>query len=319
MRLLRRIAEHVAPGSLLLTETNVPSPENLSYFGQGDEAHMVYQFPLPPLLLETMLSEDPGCLNHWMRALPAPPPGCTYFNFLASHDGVGVRALEGILDEQGLERLLHAMHSFGGFVSMRAGPDGRDHPYEINISWFDAMSGTYAGADDWQISRFLCSQLILLGLQGVPAIYIHSLLATGNDMEGVERTGRLRSINRKQWERADLDPLLRAERTPQRVVFGELRRLIRVRAAEPCFDPIAEQRVLSADAGLFAFERRHPEGRRHLLALHNVTRSVQVFTGPDPILGHTGHWQDLISGRSLASGADKIRLDPYQSMWLLAV
>ncbi len=317
VRLLRRIAGAVAPGSLLLTETNVPSPENLSYFGTGDEAHMVYQFPLPPLLLETMLSENPGHLVNWLSQLPEPPAGCTYFNFTASHDGIGVRALEGILDEQGLARLLSAMHGFGGFVSMRAGDDGRDRPYEINIAWFDAMAGTYAGADDWQVARFLCSQVILLGLQGVPAIYIHSLLATGNDMEGVERTGRLRSINRKQWQRAELDPLLRAERTPQHYVFNELRRLARIRGAEPCFDPAAPQRVLDCGDGVFAFERRQPGGGRRLLALHNVTRSVRPVTPPADGEDLAGPWHDLISGRSHRDGLSGLALDPYQAVWLL--
>ncbi len=318
VRVLRCIADLVAPGGCLLTETNVPSAENLSYFGAGDEAHMVYQFPLPPLLLETMLSEDPQHLRTWLQELPAPPAGCTYLNFTASHDGIGVRALEGILDAPGLEKLLQAMHGFGGFVSMRADHAGIDRPYEINIAWFDAMSGTYAGADEWQCERFLCSQLIMLGLQGVPAVYILNLLATGNDMEGVERTGRLRSINRRRWQRADLDPLLRSERTPNHFVFNELRRVLRIRCGERCFDPAVAQHVLDCAPGCLAFARIDADGGRSLIAVHNVTRSV---CRPDLAAAgtqHAGTWHDLISGHSYPHGVTDLQLDPYQSAWLVA-
>ncbi|KAB1990937.1 alpha-amylase, partial [Haemophilus parainfluenzae] len=75
-----------------------------------------------------------------------------------------------------------------------------ESPYEINISLFDAMKGTVKGEDHWQIQRFLCSQTIMMSLEGIPAFYIHSLLATRNYTEGAEATGINRTINRYKWD-----------------------------------------------------------------------------------------------------------------------
>ena len=86
---MRDLFDQLAPQALLLTETNVPHDENVSYFGDGDEAHMVYQFSLPPLLLDAFLNEDALPLKRWLANLQSPPAGATYFNFTASHDGVG--------------------------------------------------------------------------------------------------------------------------------------------------------------------------------------------------------------------------------------
>mgnify|MGYP002735326835 CR=1 FL=1 len=210
----------------------MPHHENLSYFGlerlaeggEPDEAHLVYQFSLPPLLLHTLTGGDATLLASWLESLPELPPGCSYLNFTASHDGIGVRPLEGWLPPHEIEALLELMHRFGGFVSMRKRTDGEDAPYEINITWFDAMQGTRRGRDPWQIERFLCSQHLMLALQGIPALYLHCLTGTLNDLEGVERSGRLRSINRRRWHLDELDELLDSRNTPTREVFLALKK-----------------------------------------------------------------------------------------------
>ena len=311
VKALRAIMEAVRPDSVLLTETNVPHPENISYFGAGDEAHMVYQFALPPLVLHALVSGDGSALNHWAANLAPPPPGCTFLNFVASHDGIGLRALEGWVPEGEVQRLIDAMHRFGGFVSMRAHGDGRQTPYEINIALFSACRGTYQGEDGWQIQRFLCAQLIMLSMQGIPALYIHSLLATPNDHAGVERTGRTRSINRRQWQWAELQPLLEAHFTPQAQVFNALRDLLKARRAEPCFHPDAPQRVLDLGPSMLAIERRH--GERRVLALHNLTREpLPLDPATLPIASRA---RDLISGECCSP--DALTLQPYQVAWLL--
>lgn len=278
VRLLRAIVDHVAPGTLLITETNVPHQENISYFGldrlpagDPDEAHMVYQFALPPLLLHTLTRGEASTLQTWLASLPVLPDQCTYLNFTASHDGIGVRPLEGLLPDHERDALLELMHRFGGFVSMRSNPDGSDTPYEINITWFEAMRGTRRGPDPWQVARFLCSQAIMLSLQGIPALYIHTLTGTLNDVEGVERSGRLRSINRRRWQRSELDLLLDSPSTPTHDVFHALNRLLDQRRKEPCFHPNAAQRVVVSAPELLAVERGPLHDGRRLLALYNVT------------------------------------------------
>ncbi|PWV83210.1 sugar phosphorylase [Halomonas sp. A11-A] len=317
VRLLRAVVDHVAPGTLLLTETNVPHHENLSYFGlerlpaPPDEAHLVYQFPLPPLLLHTLTGGDATLLASWLDSLPELPPGCSYLNFTASHDGIGVRPLEGWLPPHEIEALLELMHRFGGFVSMRKHPDGEDAPYEINITWFDAMQGTRRGRDPWQIERFLCSQHLMLALQGIPALYLHCLTGTLNDLEGVERSGRLRSINRRRWQLDELDELLDSRHSPTRVIFLALKRRLAIRRREPCFHPDAPQRVLPAPPALLVVERGPLADGRRLLAIHNVSDRRQPLAVAALA---AGEWFDLLENRPWTPVES---LAPYRTLWLV--
>ncbi|RUR27779.1 alpha-amylase [Vreelandella andesensis] len=323
VRLLRAIVDEISPGTLIITETNVPHAENISYFGlerlaQGapDEAHMVYQFALPPLLLHTLTRGEATTLQTWLASLPILPKHCTYLNFTASHDGIGVRPLEGLLPDHERDALLELMHRFGGFVSMRSNPDGSDSPYEINITWFEAMRGTRRGPDPWQIARFLCSQAIMLTLQGIPALYIHTLTGTLNDVEGVERSGRLRSINRRRWQRDELAVLLDSPSTPTHDVFRALSRLLELRRAEPCFHPNAAQRVLPTPPELLAIERGPLHDGRRLLALFNVTDTLLPLDNVGAALEQalSQHaWRDL----DLQNSEEETALPPYAIRWMV--
>ena len=324
VRLLRAIVDEIAPGTLLITETNVPHAENISYFGlerlakgAPDEAHMVYQFALPPLLLHTLTRGEATTIQTWLNSLPVLPEQCTYLNFTASHDGIGVRPLEGLLPDHERDALLELMHRFGGFVSMRSNPDGSDTPYEINITWFEAMCGTRRGPDPWQIARFLCSQAIMLSLQGIPALYIHTLTGTLNDVEGVERSGRLRSINRRRWQLDELALLLESPSTPTHDVFHALHRLLVQRRQEPCFHPNAPQRVIETPPELLAIERGPLRNGRRLLALYNVTDSKFDLAHAGDALNQAltqYHWQPL----DPLTAHHEETLPPYAVRWLAA-
>jgi len=324
VRLLRAIVDEIAPGTLLITETNVPHAENISYFGlerlakgAPDEAHMVYQFALPPLLLHTLTRGEATTIQTWLNSLPVLPEQCTYLNFTASHDGIGVRPLEGLLPDHERDALLELMHRFGGFVSMRSNPDGSDTPYEINITWFEAMCGTRRGPDPWQIARFLCSQAIMLSLQGIPALYIHTLTGTLNDVEGVERSGRLRSINRRRWQLDELALLLESPSTPTHDVFHALHRLLVQRRQEPCFHPNAPQRVIETPPELLAIERGPLRNGRRLLALYNVTDGKFDLAHAGDALNQAltqHHWQPL----DPLTAHHEETLPPYAVRWLAA-
>ncbi len=317
VKLLRDILSFVNPGCILLTETNVPHTENISYFGDGDEAHMVYQFALPPLVLHALNRGTSVHLVEWAGALTPLQPDCTYLNFTASHDGIGLRALEGILSDNEVSDLVESMHRFGGFVSMKSNPDGVDTPYEINISLFDALQGTRRGPDQWQVDRFVCSQAIMLSLKGIPAMYIHSLVATPNDLHGVEVSGRTRSINRKKWQYEELATLLKSENTAQHEVYYRLERLLEIRSKEKCFHPDSDQEIIYASNGIFVVLRTVSESGRRLLAVHNVTHAVQPITlKMYPELSDKTKWQDILSGEVLRDILPMIQLQPYQVMWL---
>ena len=142
IRLFRTLIGHVAEDALIITETNVPSLENFSYLGRGDEAHIIYNFPLPPLLLHTLVTGDSRALIQWLKTLPSPMPGTGWLNFIASHDGIGLRPVEGILSDLELDRLIEGVKTFGARISVRALNDHQSNPYEINISLWDAFKGT---------------------------------------------------------------------------------------------------------------------------------------------------------------------------------
>ncbi|MBF0265354.1 MAG: sugar phosphorylase, partial [Gammaproteobacteria bacterium] len=197
IQLLRLLIETKNHRSIVITETNIPHRENLTYFGNANEAHAIYNFALPPLLLNTLVTGNCLYLKNWLMTLPPAQNGTTYFNFIASHDGIGLRPIEGILSDIETQQLIDTMMKFGGKISWRAVENAdnktiENKAYEINISLFDALSGTLEGKDQWQIPRYICAHIIMLSIEGIPAFYIHSLLATENDYQRAEMTSQNR-------------------------------------------------------------------------------------------------------------------------------
>ncbi len=313
VKLMRELAELINPDAILLTETNVPDRENRSYFGENfDEAHMIYQFPLPPLLLYTLHTGNSQKLTEWAQTIPTPDDEATYFNFTASHDGIGLRPAEGIIPSSRLEEMVGQMKAFGGYVNTKSNPDGSESPYEINISWFDAMKGTHEGPDNHQVERFLCSQTIMMSLRGIPGFYIHSLLATENDHQEVARTGQNRSINRKTWDYDQLIERLNDQSHPAHQVFTRLKKLMRIRSRQPAFHPNADQAILDLGSQLFALRRTHESGQS-LWSISNITAQSHIFDLR--LLESQGKMHDLISGQTW-SFDQEITLEPYQTLWL---
>ena len=317
IKILRLLIEHHSPDAVVITETNVPNRENLTYFGNANEAHVIYNFSLPPLLINTLVTGDCKHLKTWLMSMPPAQMGTTYLNFIASHDGIGMRPTDGLLTDEEKQRLINTMDSFGGKVSYRRTADGRDQPYEINIALYDALRGTAeSGADHWQLQRFICAHTIMLALEGIPAFYIHSLLATENDLERVEHTGRLRSINRSQWQLDDLERKLADPLSHHSKAFHELTRLIAIRRKQSAFHPNATQFTLHLGLQLFGFWRQSMRRDQSIFCIHNISDEVQPVALSDINLIGTDHWQDLISGMKIDDLSGSITLKPYQSVWL---
>jgi len=318
VKTLRDVLDLLAPGIVLLTETNVPHAENVGYFGAGSEAHMVYQFSLPPLLLHALETGQSRYLTDWIAGLEPPPPGCTFFNFTASHDGIGLRPLEGLLPDTELNALMERMRQKGGRVSRRENPDGSQTPYELNITYFDALSFPGEAGTELGIARFLCSQTILLSLQGMPGIYFNSLVAAPNWPEGVRETGRVRTINRRKWEWAELEHWLADATRPAGRVFVEYRRLLGIRRQQAAFHPDGPQRALPFPAGLFGVERTAPDGSERISVVANLTaESAEVLPQAIDYRFAQRRWHELIQDWScIGTELGVIRLAPYQVVWL---
>jgi glycosidase len=327
VKLFRAVLDAVAPGVLLITETNVPHEENVSYFGDPlpgasgtDEAQMVYQFPLAPLVMHSILSGDAQVISQWAAGLETPSPQATFFNFTASHDGIGVMPARGLLSEADVQALVDAALAHGGQVSHKANADGSRSVYELNISYFDALSDP--AADEplaLQVQRFICSQAIMLALAGVPGIYVHSLLGSRSWHEGVGRTGRNRTINRQKFERATLERELADASSLRHQVFRGYTRLLQARGAEPAFHPYGGQRVLFLNGAVFALLRSSPDSDSSVLGLHNVSGQPQaVQLDPAALDLLPGTWRDLLHGEMYPVSEDgfSLPLPPYAVRWL---
>lgn len=319
VQLMRAVLDWAAPEVLLITETNVPHDENISYFGDGrNEAQMVYQFSLPPLLLHTLHTGDSSALSRWAAGIRPQSARTTFFNFTASHDGIGVTPALGILSAAEIDALVQRTQAHAGFVSYKNNSDGSRSPYELNITYFDAITPPplTAAQPDEAVRRFLCSQAMMLAFVGVPGVYFHSLFAGRNDQQGVEQSGRYRSINREKLPAAALLSALAEPGSIRQQVFTAYQHLLAARTQQAAFHPLGEQRVLDAGPAVFALERRSPDGQHSVLALHNV-RGENVDVQLD---GHSGHWRDLLSSeQQRSSGGLRLRLAPYQVMWLKAL
>ncbi|WP_428927552.1 alpha-amylase family glycosyl hydrolase [Marinibacterium sp. SX1] len=316
VRLMRLLCDYAYEPVILLTETNVPSLENLSYFGNRNEAHVVYNFSLPPLLLHAMLSGTARYLVRWQAAMPPAQLGCAYLNFSASHDGVGMRPAEGILPEDQKDAMIGAVRRYGGEVSMRALGGGRESPYELNITFFEALKGTLKGEDGWHVERFVASQTIVMALEGIPAFYIHALLATPNDHDKVAKTGMKRAINRHHWDYPTLRALLKDPESHTSQVLTALKERIRLRGKQPAFHPNATQFTLQIDDRIFGVWRQSLDRDQSIFALHNVS-DEEVELDPavlNLIEGDT--WTDLISGETIAGAEYPIEFAPYQCRWI---
>ncbi|RWR45933.1 alpha-amylase [Sinirhodobacter ferrireducens] len=315
VKLMRLLADYATEKVILLTETNVPKAENLSYFGRRDEAHMVYQFPLPPLVLHAMLSGNVRHLRRWLRAMPPAPLGCAYFNFTASHDGIGMRPVEGILPPEEIAAMIDCVRGNGGLVSMRALPGGGEAPYEINCSYFDAMGRTFAGEEGDKVARFLCSQTIVMSLEGIPAFYIHSFTATENDHEAVARRGMNRAINRHRWNYPELRARLDDPSSATARVMAEMKRRLRIRARQSGFHPNATQLTLAPDDRLLCIWRQSLDRAQSIFALHNVSAETVVIDAFALNLIADEDWHDLLSGEAIDPDGT-IAFAPYQCRWL---
>lgn len=316
VRLLRTLIEYAVPDALLMTETNIPNRQNLSYFGNANEAHCVYNFSLPPLLVNALVTGDCSHLKMWMMSMPPAQNGTAYFNFIASHDGIGLRPAEGLLSDGELEALVETMRNFGGHVSYRALEDGQNKPYEINISLFDALQGTTSGADGWGQERFVCAHAIMLGLEGIPGIYIHSLLGTRNDYDRVENSGHYRAINRHQWDYDQLVAELDSQGSAHGKVFTRIKDLLQIRQRQAAFHPNATQFTLHLGDAIFGFWRQSIDRRQSVFVISNVSDRVLPLMLSDINLIGTDDWADLISGRQFHSRERVIDIQPYQTLWI---
>ncbi|MFN3491695.1 MAG: sugar phosphorylase, partial [Anaerolineales bacterium] len=330
IQFLREALNQIAPHVHLITETNVPHVDNISYFGNGhNEAQLVYNFALPPLTLHTFHTGDATTLSNWAKTLTLPSDKTTFFNFLASHDGVGLNPARGILSNAEIDALVEKTIEHGGLISYKHNSDGSKSPYEMNINYFDALSnpnllspGTRATTLqppssaakteyetlDLQVSRFISAQAIMLSMIGVPGIYFHSLFGSRNWNDGVKQTGHNRTINRQKCSFDELQKELNDEHSLRAKVFKKYSDLLKARKSILAFHPHGKQKILEFHKSIFAIERISPDEKFRVVCLQNVSSQKISFST------HYEIGIDLFTNQNIE--ISKVNLEPYQALWL---
>lgn len=310
VKLFRAIADQVAPGTVIITETNVPHRDNISYLGNGhDEAQMVYQFSLPPLVLHAIHTGSARALRQWASSLDLSSNDTTFFNFLASHDGIGLNPARGILSEVEIVALVRDLALEGALVSYKNNPDGTTSPYEINVTYLDALNRE-ADDDATRLKRFLLAHAILLVFPGVPAIYIQSIVGGRNDYDGVRAAGHNRAINRQKYDLQTIEAALAGEEWLRQQIYTRLGQLIQLRRRQPAFHPDNPMTISESENALLVLRRYSPDSNEGLLCVFNLSGRPVETPLPEARM-----WQDLISGEKM-DGTQPVKLDAWQFMWL---
>ena len=319
IQLMREVLHEVAPEVIIITETNVPHHENVSYFGSGDdEAQMVYNFALPPLLVHSILNGNTSTLTSWAKTLTLPSDKVCFFNFTASHDGIGLRPIKGILSDDEVNFMVDKVKEHGGLVSYRAEEDGSQSPYELNCSYIDALTNPNED-DDVRFRRMLLAQATVLVMPGVPGIYFHSLVGSRNYHDGVKHSGVNRTINREKYNMDWLENELSTQGTLAKKMLDSYKRLISIRINEKAFNPFGKFEFLDLDERLFAVDQQSIDNEERIIAIHNFSNERVTCTLPRNII--TSLCDILTSNCSILDSSNyeekkEFTLEPYQIMWL---
>ncbi len=316
VKLLRLIVNFINPYALIVTETNLPRKENLSYFGNNDEANWIYNFPLPPLILYTFLFEDSSKISGWSKSMPPAQINNAYLNFIASHDGIGMRPAEGILDNIILDKLFKRVEKNGGKFSFRK-VETKNKVYEVNITLFDALKRTDFDKDgNFAVERYIAAHSILLALEGVPAIYFNSLFGTSNDQNAFIKTGIKRNINRFKWDFSDLSKKLKNKNSLENVIYSKIIKIISLRQKQIAFHPNATQYTLTLGNKLFGVWRQSIDRSQNIFAITNISSVVRELKLSKINLFENQLWFDLLKPDESLNNLKILKLKPFQTVWI---
>ena len=314
VRLFRTLLTYLSPKAILVTETNTPARENVSYFGNANEAHWIYNFSLPPILIYSILAGDSSYLEKLTMSMPPSQLGTSYLNFIASHDGIGLRPAETFLTKDEISRFINLMEQNGGRVSYRSNNTDTPEPYEINITLFDAMKESFNKEVNLYLERFICIHAIMLSLEGVPAFYIHSLFGTQNDYALYKQNNQNRSLNRGKIKISEID--LSNESESQSHIFLQLKKLMLIRKKQPAFHPNAVQFTLHLGSNLYGIWRQSLDKKQSIFCISNLTDEIVKLSLLDLNLIGFDHWRDIITEIEIDDITSEIEFSPYQTMWL---
>ena len=324
IQIMRLVLDLASPGVKLVTETNVPHKDNISYFGNGkDEAQLVYNFSLPPLTLHAFHSGNSEVFTRWAATLKTPSDSTAFFNFLASHDGIGITPAHGLLPDDEIAAMAKCVDATGGFVSYKTNANGTESAYEFNINYFDALNNPFGKGLplELKVRRFVSAHAIMAALQGIPGIYFHSLFGSTSWFAGAKESGMARTINRERLGFEQMEVELADESSLRSSIYTALRRLLATRSQHRAFHPNAPQMVPMINPSIITIIRRDPGKDEAILCLHNIcAQETQVALGAIPNLPQSAGTATRViyhnAGRKHDLRNGEIILLPFESVWV---
>ena len=312
VKLLRLISNLLNVETIIITETNLPEKENLSYFGKNDEANWIYNFSLPPLLIHAFLFENSSYLNKWSKNLPNTKFQNSYLNFIASHDGIGMRPTEGILNERSLNNFLKRLKKNGSKFSYRKVQNKSKKVYEANITVFDALKRTDTDPNGkFFLERYIAAHAIMISFEGVPAIYFNSLFGKSNDEAKYVITGNNRDINRYKWSYENIKKKLNNKNSKQSIFYQNLGKLLEIKRKQKAFHPNAKRSNINLGSKLFCFKRISLDKKQTIISITNCS-SVDQY----PKLNKKySKWKNIINPK-INSLNESLKLKPFETRWL---
>ena len=313
IKLLRMICGLLNVESIIVTETNLPEKENISYFGNSDEANWIYNFSLPPLLIYSFLFENSSYLNNWNKKLPQTKKGNSYLNFIASHDGIGMRPIEGIINENNKNKFFKRLKKNGSKFSYRKVQNKSKKVYESNITVFDALKKTDNDAKGkFCLERFISAHSIMISFEGVPAVYFNSLFGTSNDEAKYIITGNNRDLNRYRWNHKNINEKLRDIKSKQSIFYKNITNLLEIRRKQKAFHPNGLRSYMNMGSKIFGFKRQSLDKKQTILCITNLSSKTQSQKINYKFL----KWTNLLNYNNNHIFNQKIRLEPFQTVWL---
>jgi len=300
---------------ILLAEINGPHKQNMSYLGNmGDEAQIIYNFTLSPLILWSLYKSDASILSKWASGIKNISKDITYLNITATHDGIGLRPTEGILSDEQRIDLVHLSQKHGGTFSSKTNPDGSTSPYELNINYYDILNdpNNKSESENLKIKRFMLSQTIPLAMLGIPAVYIHSFIGSQNDYAAKQLNKKARSINRQKIIYDILCQDLENPSTLRHKIYNIYVKLLNYRSQESAFHPNADQKIISDNNSLFIILRKNTQTNEQILAIHNVSNTKVTYSIPP--LNFPRITLDIIS--NIEFDIQNLKINPYEALWL---
>ena len=313
IKLLRNIIDLLNVQTTIITETNLPEKENLSYFGNNDEANWIYNFSLPPLLIHAFLFENSSFLNKWSKNLPNTKNENCYLNFIASHDGIGIRPTEGLLNKKTLNSFLKRLKKNGSKFSYRKVQNKVKKVYEANITVFDALKKSdYDPQGEFYLERYVSAHAIMISFEGIPAIYFNSMFGTSNDEAKFIITGNNRDVNRYRWNLKNISNKLKVNNTKQSIFYNKLCNLLNIRRNQKAFHPNAQRLNLNFGSKIYGFKRISKDKKQTIICITNLSSKPQKTK----IDKNSGKIRNLLGSKINIENKKFLVLKPFETVWL---